>query len=77
MRQRFKINRICSSNNYELSKKTHQKELKDNHNKLQSMIIEEKITIKRAAYIKVFGKFIPIESSEIPLYENKTELIYK
>lgn len=77
MRQRFKINRICSSDNYELSKKTHQKELKDNHNKLQSMIIKEKITIKRTAYIKVFGKFIPLESSEIPLYENKTEIIYK
>ena len=41
------------------------------------MIIEEKITIKRTAYIKVFGKFIPLESSEIPLYENKTEIIYK
>ena len=77
MRQRFKINRICSSDNYELSRKTYQKELKDNHNKLQSMIIEEKITIKRTAYIKVFGKFIPLESSEIPLYENKTEIIYK
>ena len=77
MRQRFKITRICSSNNYELSKKTHQKEFKDNHNKLQNMIIEEKITIKRAAYIKVFGKFIPLESFEIPLYENKTEIIYK
>ena len=77
MRQRYKIDRICSWNKYELSKKTHQKELKDNHNKLQSAIIKEKITIKRTAYIKVFGKFIPLESFEIPLYENKTEIIYK
>lgn len=77
MRERFKTNRVCSSDNYALSKKLHKQELSKNHCKLQEMIIKEEIVLKRVAYIKVFGKLIPLSSMEIPLYEGKTEIIYK
>ena len=43
MRQRFKSNRICSSENYESSMRVHQKDLKENHAKLNNMIVKEEI----------------------------------
>ena len=77
MRERFKTTRVCSSDNYALSKKLHKQELSKNHCKLQEMLIKEEIVLKKVAYIKVFGKFIPLSGMEIPLYEDKTEIIYK
>lgn len=77
MRERFKTTRVCSSDNYALSKKLHKQELSKNHCKLQEMLVKEEIVLKKVAYIKVFGKFIPLSSMEIPLYESKTEIIYK
>lgn len=77
MRERFKTTRVCSSDNYALSKKLHKQELSKNHCKLQEMLVKEEIVLKKVAYIKVFGKFIPLNSMEIPLYEGKTEIIYK
>lgn len=77
MRGRFKTTRVCSSDNYALSKKLHKQELSKNHCKLQEMLVKEEIVLKKVAYIKVFGKFIPLSSMEIPLYEGKIEIIYK
>lgn len=77
MRERFKTTRVCSSDNYALSKKLHKQELSKNHCKLQEMLVKEEIVLKKVAYIKVFGKFIPLSSMEISLYEGKTEIIYK
>ena len=77
MRERFKTTRVCSSDNYALSKKLHKQELSKNHCKLQEMLVKEEIVLRKVAYIKVFGKFIPLSSMEIPLYEGKTEIIYK
>ena len=76
-RERFKTARVCSSDNYALSKKLHKQELSKNHCKLQEMLIKEEIVLKKVAYIKVFDKFIPLSSMEITLYEGKTEIIYK
>lgn len=75
MRQRFKSNRICSSENYESSMRVHQKDL-ENHAKLNNMIVKEEIVLKKTAYIKVFGKLIKLDNIEIPLYEGKTTIIY-
>ena len=60
MRERFKATRVCSSDNYALSKKLHKQELSKNHCKLQEMLVKEEIVLKKVAYIKVFGKFIPL-----------------
>ena len=65
MRQRFKTSRICSSDNYILSKRTHIKHIVNSHNNnraLNTAIIERKIP--KIPYIKVFGKLIQISIEE-------------
>lgn len=65
MRQRFKASRICSSDNYILSKRTHIKHIVNLHNNnkiLNTAIIERKIS--KIPYIKVFGKLIQISIKE-------------
>lgn len=76
-RNRFNTSRVCSSDNYALSKRVHTNELTKNHSRLQEMLIKEEIVLKKTAYIKVFGRFIPLDSTEIPLYEGKTTIIWK
>lgn len=76
-RKRFNTSRLCSSENYEISRRTHKQELVMAHSQLQQMLIKEEIVVKKTAYIKVFGKFVPLTSVEIPLYEGKTEIIWK
>ena len=65
MRQRFKASRICSSDNYILSKRTHIKHIVNSHNNNRALniaIIERKIP--KIPYIKVFGKLIQISIEE-------------
>ena len=76
-RKRFNTSRLCSSENYEISRRAHKQELVMAHSQLQQMLIKEEIVVKKTAYIKVFGKFVPLTSVEIPLYEGKTEIIWK
>lgn len=76
-RKRFNTSRLCSSENYEVSHRAHKQELVMAHSRLQEMIVKEEIVLKKTAYIKVFGKFVPLTSVEIPLYEGKTEIIWK
>lgn len=76
-KNRFNTSRVCSSDNYALSKRVHTNELAKNHSRLQEMLIKEEIVLKKTAYIKVFGRFIPLDSTEIPLYEGKTTIIWK
>lgn len=76
-RKRFNTSRLCSSENYEISRRAHKQELVMAHSQLQQMLIKEEIVVKKTAYIKVFGRFVPLTSVEIPLYEGKTEIIWK
>lgn len=76
-RNKFNTSKVCSSDNYALSKRVHTNELTKNHSRLQEMLIKEEIVLKKTAYIKVFGRFIPLDSTEIPLYEGKTTIIWK
>ena len=65
MRQRFKASRICSSDNYILSKRIHIKHIVNSHNNnktLNTAIIERKIF--KIPYIRVFGKLIQISIEE-------------
>ena len=65
MRQRFKQSRVCSSDNYVLSKKLHKAFLVEEHNK-NAVVLEHIITknsIKKA-YVKCFGKLMPITVEE-------------
>lgn len=76
-RTRFNTSRVCSSDNYALSQRIHYNELAKNHSRLQEMLVKEEIVLKKTAYIKVFGRLVPLTSVEIPLYEGKTEIIWK
>ena len=76
-RQRFNTSRVCSTDNYALSQRIHHNELAKIHSRLQEMLVKEEIVLKKTAYIKVFGKLIPLTSVEIPLYEGKTEIVWR
>ena len=76
-RTRFNTSRVCSTDNYALSQRIHHKELAKNHSRLQEMLVKEEIVLKKTAYIKVFGRFIPLTSVEIPLYKGKTEIVWQ
>ena len=55
MRKRFKRNRICSGENYELTHRTHKKYIIEEHEKNQQVLKE---MMPKIPYTKVFGKFI-------------------
>ena len=65
MRQRFKINRLCSSDNYIISKRIHKACFIEEHNKnalVLEHIIERHSTKK--AYVRCFGELMPITLDE-------------
>lgn len=65
MRKRFKQSRVCSSDNYTLSKKLHKAFLIEEHNK-NAVVIEhiiEKCSTKKA-FVRVFGELMPITIEE-------------
>ena len=65
MRKRFKQTRVCSSDNYVLSKKLHKAFLIEEHNK-NAVVIEhiiEKCSTKKA-FVRVFGELMPITIEE-------------
>ena len=64
MRKKFKINRLCSSDNYILSKKLHREYLVEEHNN-NAVIIEQIVTSRpKRAYVRCFGELIPITIEE-------------
>lgn len=64
MRHRFNKERICSSENYELSKKLHNNYLREFHN-IHIVEIEQLVIMKKKKYfVSVFGKLIEISESE-------------
>ena len=76
-RYRINSNAVCSSKNYEQSKKLHMDMLKRNHKVFMEMVIKEEIVIKKQAYIKVFGNLIAITPSEVARFEKEMTIIWK
>lgn len=68
MRKRFKMSRIASSDNYELSRKIHH--LQRFHEENIEVITERSSTlvIKKQKYIRVFGKLIPVSEEELRIH---------
>lgn len=65
MRKRFKQSRVCSSDNYTLSRKLHKAFLVEEHNK-NALVLEhiiEKCSTKKA-FVRCFGELIPITIEE-------------
>lgn len=71
MRPRIKSNRICSSHNYEESKKIHARSLKRWHeeHKEEVEIISASIVIKKKKFVSVFGKLVPVTEQELKIHE--------
>ena len=65
MRKRFKQTRVCSSDNYTLSKKLHKAFLIEEHNK-NAVVLEHIITkhSTKKAFVRVFGELMPITIEE-------------
>ena len=81
MRHRFKRNRLCSSDNYELSRKVHETYMQEKANKCLLSIgnINDNNTINKdnkKPYVKVFDKLIPLSFSEASSMKN-VNIIYK
>lgn len=74
MRGKFKTTRVCSSDNYALSKKLHMSMLEENH---EVFMKKEEIVIKKQAYVKVFGNLMAITSSEVARFEKEITIIWK
>ena len=65
MRKRFKQTRVCSSDNYTLSRKLHKAFLIEEHNK-NAVVLEHIITKNstKKAFVRVFGELMPITIEE-------------
>ena len=77
MRTRFKQSRVCSSDNYILSKKLHKAYLIEKHNN-NAIVLEhiiEKRTIKKA-FVKVFGELMPISLEEAETIGTSVEILW-
>lgn len=81
MRNRFNPNRLCSSENYAVSKRAHKAFISYSHieNKdiLHDIEINAQVTIKRIAYIRVFGKLMSISEAEVQRLKDSVLIIYK
>lgn len=66
MKRRFRIGRICSSNNYELSRRVSRYYIERAHTE-NALLIEEIMSRETVSvqYVKVFGNIIPITIAEI------------
>lgn len=76
-RHRINPNAVCSSKNYEQSKRLHMDMLRRNHKVFMEMVIKGEIVIKKQAYIKVFGKLMAITPSEVIRFEKEMTIIWK
>ena len=63
MRQRINRQRLCSSENYEVSRKLHIEYIKEFH-KEHIVEIEKYILEEKRYYVSVFGKLVEISETE-------------
>lgn len=77
-RKRFNRAAICSSSNYESSKKAHREFIKEQHvvNAEVITVIACEVKVTKQAYISVFGKLIPLTPQEVLLH-GSLNIIYK
>lgn len=77
-RKRFTRNRVCSSDNYKLSRVLYNEYIVEQHKTNIEMV--EQITVVnyiKKAYVRCFGELIPITLEEAHRIENTVTIIYK
>lgn len=67
-RKRFNRVAICSSSNYEVSKKAHINFIREEHSK--SNLALNIVSKTKKAYTKCFGKLIPLSKIEASRYDS-------
>ncbi len=77
MKKRFNPNAVASSYNYKEHKIAHRKAAEENHKHFVEIIANQEITIKKQAYVRVFGKLIPVSPEEIQEIQETITIIYK
>lgn len=77
MRKRVNLNAVCSSENYELSRRLHQEYIKRLHseNILEVKRITESIAIRKKCFVSCFGKLIEITEIEATRIEQSIKVI--
>ena len=76
MRKRFKISRICSSENYKSSVKIHREILIKNHDENVELFESIKVAHK-IAYTIVFGTEILLSADEVIKLKDHINIYYK
>lgn len=78
-RNRFKVCRLCSSENYELSKEFHREYLKQEHDNNIAIVQEISRTtiIKKKAFVKCWDKEIEISEEKALLIQETCKIIWK
>ena len=77
MRQRFKTSRLCSSDNYEISRKIHKQDVINSHNNNKSIIAT--MVAKRTdkiPYVRIFGKLMQISLEEATEINNTITVLW-
>lgn len=74
-RTKFRKSRICSSDNYILSREIYKNYLLEHHTK--NMKVIENYTEIKCTYVKCFGKLIPITEQEAHLIQSTVTIIWK
>ena len=76
MRQRFKTSRLCSSDNYIISKRIHKQDIINSHNNNKAVIaaIVERRT--KIPYVRVFGKLMRISIEEATEINNTITVLW-
>lgn len=79
MRKKFNSARICSSDNYEASRRVYMEYLRrfHNENSVEIRQITESITVKKRCYVSCFGQLIEITEVEATRIENSVKIIRK
>ena len=77
MRKRFKTSRLCSSDNYIVSKRIHRQDIINSHNNNKSIIatMVAKKTDK-TPYVRIFGELMKISMEEATMVNTAVTVIW-
>lgn len=75
MRQRFKTSRLCSSDNYVVSKRIHKQDIINSHNNNKA-VIAAIVERRKIPYVRVFGELMRISIEEATEINNTITVLW-
>lgn len=76
MRQRFKTSRLCSSDNYVISRKIHKQDIINSHNNNKAVIAAIVERRNKIPYVRVFGELMQISIEEATKINNTITVLW-